>query len=108
MAVTSSSSTVSLHSVMSLYHAAGQRILHARLLSGHVQSASTMTCHFGMPQAKYLAGQGVARQRQAIINGLRDSIKNFSNDVDDVNSKDVIEMMMITQYFDMLRDVGSR
>ena len=59
-------------------------------------------------QAKYLAGQGVARQRQAIINGLRDSIKNFSNDVDDVNSKDVIEMMMITQYFDMLRDVGAR
>ena len=63
---------------------------------------------FGLLQAKYLAGQGVARQRQAIINGLRDSIKNFSNDVDDVNSKDVIEMMMITQYFDMLRDVGAR
>ena len=59
-------------------------------------------------QAKYLAGQGVARQRQAIINGLRDSIKNFSSDVEDVNSKDVIEMMMITQYFDMLRDVGAR
>ncbi len=56
-------------------------------------------------QAKYLAGQGVARQRQAIINGLRDSIRNFSSDVEDVNSKDVIEMMMITQYFDMLRDV---
>ena len=59
-------------------------------------------------QAKYLAGQGVARQRQAIINGLRDSIKNFSSDVEDVNSKDVIEMMMLTQYFDMLRDVGAR
>ena len=59
-------------------------------------------------QAKYLGGQGVARQRQAIINGLRDSIKNFSSDVDDVNSKDVIEMMMLTQYFDMLRDVGAR
>ena len=59
-------------------------------------------------QAKYLGGQGVARQRQAIINGLRDSIKNFSSDVEDVNSKDVIEMMMLTQYFDMLRDVGAR
>ena len=55
-----------------------------------------------------MAGQGVARQRQAIINGLRDSIKKFSHEVDDVNSKDVIEMMMITQYFDMLRDVGAR
>ena len=81
---------------------------HARVLLGHVQPASIVMCHFDMLQAKYLAGQGVARQRQAIINGLRDSIKNFSNDVDDVNSKDVIEMMMITQYFDMLRDVGAR
>ncbi len=50
--------------------------------------------------------QGVARQRQAIVNGLRDSILNFSSDVHDVNSKDVIEMMMVTQYFDMLRDIG--
>ena len=41
------------------------------------------------------------------MNGLRDSILNFSNDINDVSSKDVIEMMMITQYFDMLKDVGS-
>jgi hypothetical protein len=41
------------------------------------------------------------------VNGLRDSILNFSSDVQDVSSKDVIEMMMITQYFDMLKDVGS-
>ena len=53
-----------------------------------------------------LCFQGVARQRQAIVNGLRDSILNFSSDVTDVNSKDVIEMMMVTQYFDMLRDIG--
>ena len=51
--------------------------------------------------------QGVARQRQAIVNGLRDSILHFSNDVSDVSSKEVIEMMMVTQYFDMLRDIGS-
>ena len=50
--------------------------------------------------------QGVARQRQAIVNGLRDSILNFSSDVSDVSSKEVIEMMMVTQYFDMLRDIG--
>lgn len=26
-------------------------------------------------EAKFLAGQGIARQRQAIINGLRESVK---------------------------------
>ena len=32
-------------------------------------------------EAKFLAGQGVARQRQAIVNGLRESVLNFSDAV---------------------------
>ena len=50
--------------------------------------------------------QGIARQRQAIVNGLRESVLNFERDVTDISSRDVIEMMMITQYFDMLKDIG--
>merc|ERR550514_2665987 len=50
-------------------------------------------------ESKYLAGTGVARQRQAIINGLRDSVVNFQKEVDGISSKDVMEMMMMTQYF---------
>ena len=57
-------------------------------------------------EAKYLQGQGIARQRQAIVNGLRESVLNFERDVTDISSRDVIEMMMITQYFDMLKDIG--
>lgn len=52
------------------------------------------------------AVQGIARQRQAIVNGLRESVLNFERDVTDISSRDVIEMMMITQYFDMLKDIG--
>ncbi len=47
----------------------------------------------GNAEAQYLAGVGVARQRQAIVNGLRDSIKNFASDISDVSSRDVIEMV---------------
>lgn len=32
-------------------------------------------------EAKFLAGQGIARQRQAIVNGLRESVLNFSTAV---------------------------
>ncbi len=32
-------------------------------------------------ESKYLAGVGVARQRQAIVNGLRDSIVGFTDGV---------------------------
>ncbi|GAX77666.1 hypothetical protein CEUSTIGMA_g5109.t1 [Chlamydomonas eustigma] len=58
-------------------------------------------------ESKYLQGQGMARQRQAIIAGLRDSVRDFSTNIQDISSKDVLELMLITQYFDMLRDIGS-
>mmetsp|Transcript_23175 Transcript_23175/g.57444 ORF Transcript_23175/g.57444 Transcript_23175/m.57444 type:complete len:290 (-) Transcript_23175:634-1503(-) len=57
-------------------------------------------------EAKYLAGTGIARQRQAIINGLRESVLSFQADVDGINSKDVMEMMMMTQYFDTMKEIG--
>ena len=51
----------------------------------------------GGAEAKYLQGQGIARQRQAIVNGLRESVLTFSRDVQDISSRDVIELMMMTQ-----------
>lgn len=58
-------------------------------------------------EAKFLAGQGIARQRQAIINGLRESVKDFNDSVEDIGSREVMEMMLVTQYFDTLRDLGA-
>lgn len=57
-------------------------------------------------ESKYLAGQGIARQRQAIIAGLRESVQTFQSEVTDVNSRDVMELLLITQYFDTLKDIG--
>lgn len=57
-------------------------------------------------EAKYLAGTGIARQRQAIINGLRESVVHFQAEVDGITSKDVMEMMMMTQYFDTMKEIG--
>lgn len=57
-------------------------------------------------EAKYLAGTGIARQRQAIINGLRESVIHFQAEVDGISSKDVMEMMMMTQYFDTMKEIG--
>lgn len=57
-------------------------------------------------QSKYLSGCGVARQRAAIVEGLRDSIHDFSETVGDTTPHDVMELLLLTQYFDMLKDVG--
>jgi len=58
-------------------------------------------------EAKYLAGTGIARQRQAIMNGLRESVLHFNEGVSDVDTRTVMDMMILTQYFDTLREVGA-
>ena len=58
-------------------------------------------------EAKYLSGVGVAKQRKAIVDGLRTSIVEFSQHVDGASTKEVMDLLLLTQYFDMVRDVGS-
>merc|ERR1712196_351137 len=58
-------------------------------------------------EAKFLAGQGIARQRQAIMEGLRESVNAFKSEGQDVDAKTVMDLMIVTQYFDMMRDVGA-
>jgi regulator of protease activity HflC (stomatin/prohibitin superfamily) len=58
-------------------------------------------------EAKHLAGQGIARQRQAIVNGLRESVNTFQEDVTEVNAREVLNLVLTTQYFDTLNSIGS-
>jgi regulator of protease activity HflC (stomatin/prohibitin superfamily) len=58
-------------------------------------------------ESKALQGRGIADQRKAIIDGLRESVENFSNSVDGVKSQDVMNLVMMTQYFDTIKDLGS-
>src|SRR6516164_6653487 len=58
-------------------------------------------------EAKALAGQGVARERKAIVDGLRDSVLNFEEGVHGVDPHEVMALLMMTQYFDALRDIGA-
>lgn len=59
-------------------------------------------------QSKALQGQGIAAERQAIIDGLRSSIENFRESVPGATANDVMALVLLTQYFDTLRDVGTR
>lgn len=57
-------------------------------------------------EALYLSGVGVSRQRKAIVDGLKNSIVEFSGETSS-STKDVMDLLLLTQYFDMIRDVGS-
>lgn len=58
-------------------------------------------------ESKYLMGVGLADQRKAIVTGLRSSVSEFSQQVAGMNAKDVLELVLITQYFDTLKDLSA-
>lgn len=45
------------------------------------------------------------RAVQAIVTGLRTSVRAFQDGVKGVTPQDVLELMLVTQYYDMLREV---
>ena len=57
-------------------------------------------------ESKALQGQGIANQRKAIIEGLQVSIEQFQKVVDGASPKDVMQLVMVTQYFDTLKSIG--
>jgi regulator of protease activity HflC (stomatin/prohibitin superfamily) len=59
-------------------------------------------------ESKALQGKGIAAERQAIIDGLSTSIENFQHAVPGATSEDVMALVLLTQYFDTLRDIGTR
>lgn len=58
-------------------------------------------------EARYLSGLGVARQRKAIVKGLQASVSEFSSEVKGADPKDVMDILLLSQYFDTLSTVGA-
>jgi regulator of protease activity HflC (stomatin/prohibitin superfamily) len=59
-------------------------------------------------ESKALQGKGIAAERQAIIDGLRLSIENFREAVPGSTAEDVMALVLLTQYFDTMRDIGTK
>lgn len=56
--------------------------------------------------SKALQGKGIAEQRRAIVDGLRDSVGGFQKQIPGTTTQDILSLVLMTQYFDTLRDVG--
>ena len=57
-------------------------------------------------ESKALQGQGIANQRKAIIEGLQSSIEQFQKVVGGTSTSDVMQLVLVTQYFDTLKSIG--
>ncbi len=58
-------------------------------------------------QGKALQGKGIADQRKAIAGGLRESVSDFQESVPGTAAQDVTNLVLLTQYFDTLKEIGS-
>jgi regulator of protease activity HflC (stomatin/prohibitin superfamily) len=92
--------------VPSLFVAA-QRLRMAAVDKAEAEKILQVKRAEGEAEAKYLSGYGIARQRQAITEGLRESVLAFSNNVPGTSAKDVMDLVLVTQYFDTMKEIGN-
>jgi regulator of protease activity HflC (stomatin/prohibitin superfamily) len=57
-------------------------------------------------ESKALQGQGIANQRKAIIEGLQNSIEQFQKVVGGASASEVMQLVLVTQYFDTIKSIG--
>ena len=57
-------------------------------------------------ESKALQGQGIANQRKAIIEGLQTSIEQFQKVVSSASATEVMQLVLVTQYFDTIKSIG--
>src|SRR5580698_7127242 len=56
--------------------------------------------------SKALQGEGIANQRKAIIAGLQGSIEQFQKTVGGASTSEVMQLVLVTQYFDTIKSIG--
>ena len=59
-------------------------------------------------ESKALQGQGIANQRKAIIEGLKQSVEAFSAAVEGTSPRDVMMLVLVTQYLDTMKEIGTQ
>ena len=85
---------------------AAQRLREAAIQQAEADKIRVVKAAEGEAESKALQGQGIANQRKAIIEGLKQSVENFSSSINGTNAQDVMNLVLMTQYFDTLKEIG--
>ena len=85
---------------------ASQRLRLAAMEQGEAEKIIKVKQAEGEAESKILQGKGIAGQRKAIIDGLKESLGDLQSQVRDANTQEVMSLLLMTQYFDTLKDMG--
>jgi len=58
-------------------------------------------------ESRHLAGKGIALARQEIVKGLEESVSAFTTHVAGTNPSDIMRLILTTQYFDTMKEIGA-
>src|SRR5262249_32555800 len=86
---------------------AAQRMRIAATEKGEAERILKVKSAEAEAQSKALQGKGIADQRRAIVDGLRESVDEFQRSVPGASAQDVMNLVLMTQYFDTLKEVGA-
>merc|ERR1712187_617805 len=83
-----------------------KRLRDASIMAAEAEKIKVVKAAEASADAAQLQGEGIARQRRAIIEGLKDSITSGTHET--LSSEKVSELLLVTQYFETLRDIGAQ
>ncbi len=86
---------------------AAQRLRLAATEKGEADRILKVKAAEAEAQSKALQGKGIADQRRAIVEGLRESVDEFQKSVPGTSAQDVMNLVLMTQYFDTLKEIGA-
>merc|ERR1719384_913632 len=82
-----------------------RRLRDAPIMAAEAEKVRVVKAAEASADAAQLQGEGIARQRRAIIEGLRDSITHGSSEV--LTTEKISELLLVTQYFETLREIAA-
>merc|ERR1712050_419699 len=82
-----------------------KRLRDASIMAAEAERIKVVKAAEAAADAAQLQGEGIARQRRAIIDGLRESITHGTGE--SLSTEKVSELLLITQYFETLRDIAA-
>jgi len=91
---------------LKLYCAAQQRLRESAAYKAEADKILQVKSAEADAESKYLSGLGVARQRKAVVDGLKESVTEFTTNVPGTTAEDVMDLLLVTQYFDTIKDLG--
>jgi regulator of protease activity HflC (stomatin/prohibitin superfamily) len=83
-----------------------QRLQEAAKANGEAEKILIVKKAEAESESKRLQGEGIAKQRTAIINGLKDSVEAFKS-ATKADTSEVMNLVLVTQYFDTLNKIGA-